>query len=206
MGKTTSPEFGWKALGHSPVTGITRNPWNTAMTPGGSSSGAAAAMAAGLGPLASGSDGGGSIRIPAGFCGIYGLKPSFGRVPMWPVFANDDYGSHSGPITRTVADAALMLAVMAGPDEWDRTSLEAEPADYVGELDRGIQDLRVAFSRDLGGLQVDPEVTAWCREAAASSKSSAASRRAGEYGLCRYLPAWSGACGRPTWRAIAPST
>ena len=109
VGKTTSPEFGWKALGQSPVTGHTRNPWNTAMTPGGSSSGAAAATAAGLGPLANGSDGAGSIRIPAAFCGIYGLKPSYGRVPMWPV-SNDDYGSHSGPMTRTVADAALMLA------------------------------------------------------------------------------------------------
>ena len=159
VGKTTSPEFGWKALGQSPVTGHTRNPWNTAMTPGGSSSGAAAATAAGLGPLANGSDGAGSIRIPAAFCGVYGLKPSYGRVPMWPV-SNDDYGSHSGPITRTVADAALMLAVMAGPDEWDRTSLEAKPADYVGELDRGIKGLRVAYSRDLGGLQVDAEVTA----------------------------------------------
>ena len=165
VGKTTSPEFGWKALGQSPVTGHTRNPWNTAMTPGGSSSGAAAATAAGLGPLANGSDGAGSIRIPAAFCGVYGLKPSYGRVPMWPV-SNDDYGSHSGPMTRTVADAALMLAVMAGPDDWDRTSLEARPADYVGELDRGIKGLRVAYSRDLGGLQVDAEVTARVDEAA----------------------------------------
>lgn len=159
VGKTTSPEFGWKALGHSPLTGHTRNPWNTAMTPGGSSSGAAAATAAGLGPLAQGSDGAGSIRIPAAFCGVYGLKPSYGRVPMWPV-SNDDYGSHTGPMTRTVADAALMLAVMAGPDDWDRTSLEAAPADYVGRLDRGIKGMRVAYSRDLGGLQVDAEVTA----------------------------------------------
>lgn len=159
VGKTTSPEFGWKALGHSPLTGHTRNPWNTAMTPGGSSSGAAAATAAGLGPLAQGSDGAGSIRIPAAFCGVYGLKPSYGRVPMWPV-SNDDYGSHTGPMTRTVADAALMLAVMAGPDDWDRTSLEAAPADYVGQLDRGIKGMRVAYSRDLGGLQVDAEVTA----------------------------------------------
>ena len=89
VGKTTTPEFGWKALGESPMTGHTRNPWNTAMTPGGSSAGAAAATAAGLGPLAQGSDGAGSIRIPAAFCGVYGLKPSYGRVPMWPV-SNDD--------------------------------------------------------------------------------------------------------------------
>src|SRR5207244_8441314 len=84
LGKTTRPEFGWKALGDSPLTGITRNPWNTAMTTGGSSAGAAAAAAAGLGPLAHGSDGAGSIRIPSSFCGVYGLKPSYGRVPMWP--------------------------------------------------------------------------------------------------------------------------
>ncbi len=124
VGKTTSPEFGWKALGDSPLTGITRNPWNTATTTGGSSAGAAAAVAAGLGPLHQGSDGAGSIRIPASFCGIYGLKPSYGRVPMWPV-SNNDYSSHNGPMTRTVADAALMLSVMAGPDDLDRTSLEA---------------------------------------------------------------------------------
>jgi aspartyl-tRNA(Asn)/glutamyl-tRNA(Gln) amidotransferase subunit A len=134
------------------------------MTTGGSSAGAAAAVAAGLGPLAQGSDGAGSIRIPAGFCGIYGLKPSYGRVPMWPV-SNDDYGSHIGPMTRTVADAALMLSVMAGPDDRDRTSLEGQPADYVGELHRGIRGLRVAFSPDLDGLPVDREVAALVREA-----------------------------------------
>src|SRR5437867_2297715 len=111
LGKTTSPEFGWKALGDSPLTGITRNPWNTAMTTGGSSAGAAAAAAAGLGPLAHGSDGAGSIRIPSSFCGVYGLKPTYGRVPMWPI-SNNDYASHNGPMTRTVGDAALMLSRM----------------------------------------------------------------------------------------------
>ena len=151
LGKTTTPEFGWKGLGDSPVTGITRNPWNTAMTTGGSSAGAGAATAAGLGPLHQGSDGAGSIRIPSGFCGIFGLKPSFGRVPMWPV-SNNDYASHMGPMTRTVADAALMLSVMAGPDDWDRTSLEAAPEDYVGKLGAGIKGLKVAFSPDLGGF------------------------------------------------------
>src|SRR5688500_12033116 len=133
LGKTTTPEFGWKALGDSPLTGVSRNPWNTAMTPGGSSTGAAASAAAGFGPLHHGSDGAGSIRIPAGFCGVVGHKPSYGRVPMWPV-SNNDSTSHHGPITRTVADAALMLAVMAGPDDRDRTSLEGAPADYVGQL------------------------------------------------------------------------
>jgi aspartyl-tRNA(Asn)/glutamyl-tRNA(Gln) amidotransferase subunit A len=164
LGKTTTPEFGWKGLGDSPLTGETRNPWNPATNSGGSSGGAAAAAALGLGPLHQGSDGAGSIRIPAAFCGIYGLKPSYGRVPMWPV-ANDDYASHVGPMTRTVADAALMLAVMAGPDDWDRTSLEAPPADYVGALGRGIRGLRVAWSPDLGGLRVDPEVAAPVRQA-----------------------------------------
>jgi aspartyl-tRNA(Asn)/glutamyl-tRNA(Gln) amidotransferase subunit A len=163
-GKTTTPEFGWKALGDSPLTGITRNPWNLAMTSGGSSAGAGAAAAAGLGVLHQGSDGAGSIRVPAAFCGVYGLKPSYGRVPTWPL-ANNDYVSHPGPMTRTVADAALMVSVIAGPDEWDRTSLEAPPADYVGELRRGIRGLRVAFSPDLGGLRVDPEVARVASEA-----------------------------------------
>jgi aspartyl-tRNA(Asn)/glutamyl-tRNA(Gln) amidotransferase subunit A len=157
VGKTNTPEFGWKGLGDSPLTGITRNPWNPAMTTGGSSAGAGAAAAAGLGPLHQGSDGAGSIRIPSGFCGVYGLKPSYGRVPIWPI-ANNDYTSHIGPMTRTVADAALMLAVMAGPDEWDRTSLPDTPEDYVGELHRGLRGLRVAWSPDLDGLPVDPEV------------------------------------------------
>jgi aspartyl-tRNA(Asn)/glutamyl-tRNA(Gln) amidotransferase subunit A len=165
IGKTTTPEFGWKAIGDSPLTGITRNPWNPGMTTGGSSAGAGAAAAAGLGVLHQGSDGAGSIRVPAAFCGVYGLKPSYGRVPTWPL-ANNDYVSHPGPMTRTVADAALMLSVVAGPDEWDRTSLEAPPADYVGELRRGIRGLRVAFSPDLGGLRVDPEVARIVSEAA----------------------------------------
>jgi aspartyl-tRNA(Asn)/glutamyl-tRNA(Gln) amidotransferase subunit A len=165
VGKTTSPEFGWKGLGDSPVTGITRNPWNTAMTTGGSSAGAGAATAAGLAPLAQGSDGAGSIRIPAGFCGIYGLKPSYGRVPIWPV-SNNDNSSHAGPMTRTVADAALMLSAMAGPDDVDRTSLDGSPADYVGQLNAGIKGLRVAFSSDLGGLTVDAEVATLVRRAA----------------------------------------
>jgi aspartyl-tRNA(Asn)/glutamyl-tRNA(Gln) amidotransferase subunit A len=163
-GKTTTPEFGWVGLGDSPLTGSTRNPWNTAMNTGGSSAGAGAAAAAGLGPLHQGSDGAGSIRIPAAFCGIYGLKPSYGRVPMWPV-SNNDYTTHHGPMTRTVADAALMLAVMAGPDDRDRTSLDGTPDDYVGKLNAGIKGLRVAFSPTLGGLRVDPEVTTVVRDA-----------------------------------------
>jgi aspartyl-tRNA(Asn)/glutamyl-tRNA(Gln) amidotransferase subunit A len=157
VGKTTSPEFGWKALGDCPLTGITRNPWNPAFTTGGSSAGAGAAAAAALGPLHQGSDGAGSIRIPSAFCGIVGVKPTYGRVAIWPV-SNNDYTTHTGPMTRTVADAALMLGVMAGPDPWDATSLEAPPADYLGLLNRGVRGKRVAFSPDLGGLRVDPEV------------------------------------------------
>jgi aspartyl-tRNA(Asn)/glutamyl-tRNA(Gln) amidotransferase subunit A len=159
IGKTASPEFGWKALGDSPLTGITRNPWNPEVTTGGSSAGAGAAAAAGLGPLHQGSDGAGSIRIPSAFCGIVGVKATYGRVPLWPV-SNNDYATHAGPMTRTVADAALMLGVMAGPDPWDTTSLESPPADYTAALARGVAGLRVAFSPDLGGLRVDPEVAA----------------------------------------------
>ena len=164
-GKTSTPEFGWKALGDSPLTGITRNPWNTAMTSGGSSAGAGAAAAAGLGPLHQGSDGAGSVRVPSAFCGIYGLKPTFGRVPMWPI-SNTDSASHVGPMTRTVADAALMLAVMAGPDDWDRQSLDAPPADYVGRLRDGVKGLRVGWSLDLGCCRVDPEIGQVARRAA----------------------------------------
>jgi aspartyl-tRNA(Asn)/glutamyl-tRNA(Gln) amidotransferase subunit A len=165
IGKTTTPEFGWKALGDSPLTGITRNPWNPGMTSGGSSAGAAVAAAAGLGPLHQGSDGAGSIRIPSSFCGIYGLKPSYGRVPMWPV-SNTDSTSHTGPMARTVADAALMLGVMAGPDHRDRTSLDGVPDDFAGRLHQGIRGLRVAWSPDLGGLRVDAEVAMVAKQAA----------------------------------------
>jgi aspartyl-tRNA(Asn)/glutamyl-tRNA(Gln) amidotransferase subunit A len=159
VGKTTTPEFGWKALGDSPLTGISRNPWNPGTTTGGSSAGAGAAAAAGLGPLHQGSDGAGSIRIPSAFCGIVGVKATYGRVPLWPV-SNNDYATHAGPMTRTVADAALMLGVMAGPDPWDGTALDGAPADYAGLLDRGVKGLKVAFSPDLGGLRVDGDVAA----------------------------------------------
>jgi aspartyl-tRNA(Asn)/glutamyl-tRNA(Gln) amidotransferase subunit A len=173
VGKTTTPEFGWKAIGDSPLTGISRNPWNTDMTPGGSSAGAAAAAAFGFGPLHHGSDGAGSIRIPAGFCGVVGHKPSYGRVPMWPV-SNNDSTTHHGPLTRTVADAALMLSVMAGPDEWDRTSLEGQPADYVGRLNGGVKGMKIAFSPNLDGLPVDPDVAAAVRSAARAFEEAGA--------------------------------
>lgn len=164
-GKTTTPEFGWKAIGDSPLTGITRNPWSLDHTTGGSSAGASAAAAAGLGPLHQGGDGAGSIRVPASFCGVFGMKPTFGRVPAWPQ-SNGDNAAASGPVTRTVGDAALMLSVMAGPHPLDNTSLEARPDDYVGRLQDGIKGLRIGWSGDLGCLRVDPEIAAICERAA----------------------------------------
>ena len=164
LGKTTTPEYGWKGVTDSPLTGITRNPWNPAKTPGGSSGGASAQVAAGMGPLAIGTDGGGSIRIPSAFTGIFGIKPTFGRVPVYPGSAHDML-SHTGPMTRTVADAALMLAVMAGPHPSDRLCLDGAPDDYVGRLGEGIQGLRVAWSADLGFADVHPDVLQRCREA-----------------------------------------
>ncbi len=165
LGKTTTSEFGWSGVSHSPLTGITSNPWKPGYNAGASSAGAGAAAAAGYGPLHQGSDGAGSIRMPSHFSGILGLKPSYGRVPNWPL-PNNDQVSHVGPMTRTVADAALMLRAMAGPHPWDHTSLEAHPADYPARLDDGIAGLKVAFSPDLGHARVDPEVAALVQTAA----------------------------------------
>jgi aspartyl-tRNA(Asn)/glutamyl-tRNA(Gln) amidotransferase subunit A len=153
MGKTTTPEFGHKGMTDSPVTGITRNPWNLELTPGGSSGGAAAQVVAGMTPLAVGTDGGGSIRNPASLTGIYGLKPTYGRVPVYPAGSFDSL-SHAGPMTRTVGDAALMLSVMAGPHAADPLSLEGAPDDYQGKLKAGIKGLRIAWSPSLGFVPV----------------------------------------------------
>ncbi len=172
VGKTNTPEFGFKGVTDSPLFGVTRNPWDTTRTPGGSSGGAAAAVAAGLGPLALGTDGGGSIRIPASFCGIYGLKPSFGRVPAGPGLPGWETFSHTGPLTRTVRDAALMLDVLAGPDDRDRHSLPAVAGDpFLAACDEGIAGLSVAWSADLGHGHVDPEVADLCGDAAARFES-----------------------------------
>tara|TARA_Y100001934_G_C12378557_1_gene790805 strand:+ start:3274 stop:4680 length:1407 start_codon:yes stop_codon:yes gene_type:complete len=157
LGKTTTPEFGWKGVSESPLTGVTSNPWRPGYNAGASSAGAGAGAAAGYGPLHQGSDGAGSIRMPAHFSGVFGLKPTYGRIPNWPV-PNNDQGSHIGPLTRTVADAALMLKVMAGPDIRDHTSLEGQPADYPALLNESPGPLRVAYSPDLGHARVDPEV------------------------------------------------
>ena len=159
LGKTTTPEFGCKGETNSPLTGITRNPWNPAKTPGGSSGGTAAAVAAGMGPLSVGTDGAGSVRIPAAFCGNFGLKPSFGRVPAHPLSPMGTV-AHLGPHTMSVTDAALMMNVLKRPDARDWTSLPFDPADYTVGLGDGVRGLRIAFSPTLGYARVDPEVAA----------------------------------------------
>ena len=164
LGKTTTPEFGWKGVSHSPVTGVTHNPWKLGLNAGASSSGAGVGAAAGYGPLHQGSDGAGSIRMPAHFCGVYGLKPTYGRVPQSPM-APSDNTVHLGPLTRTVADAALMLKVMAGRHPDDQSSLEGPPADYPGQLANRPRAPRIAFSPDLGHARVDPEVADLVRKA-----------------------------------------
>ncbi|MDH3688882.1 MAG: amidase [Gammaproteobacteria bacterium] len=165
LGKTTTPEFGWKGVTDSPLTGITRNPWNPDVTPGGSSGGSASAIATGMGALAIGTDGGGSIRIPSGFTGVYGIKPSFGRVPAAPL---SPFGTvaHVGPMTRTVTDAALMLTVIAEPDDRDWHALPYEARDYRIGLEQGVKGLRMAFSPDLGYVSVDREVAEIVADAA----------------------------------------
>jgi aspartyl-tRNA(Asn)/glutamyl-tRNA(Gln) amidotransferase subunit A len=168
LGKTNTPEFGIKGTTDNLLTGITRNPWNTKMTPGGSSGGAAAAVASGMGPVAVGTDGAGSIRIPSTFCGIPGIKPSFGRVPAFPLSPMGTV-AHVGPHARSVEDLALMLTVMSRPDARDWTSLPYEARDYRVGLSDGVCNLRVAFSPDLGYVNnVDPEVAAAVRAAAES--------------------------------------
>ena len=157
LGSTTTPEFGWKGVTDSPLTGITRNPWDVTRTPGGSSGGSSAAAAAGYAPLTLGTDGGGSIRIPAGFAGIFGLKPSFGRVPAYPL---SPFGTvaHVGPMTRDVEDSALMMNVITQPDARDWHALPYDGADYTAKLKKGIKGLRIAFSPALGYADVDPEI------------------------------------------------
>ena len=171
LGKTTTSEFGHKAITESPLFGITRNPWDLACTPGGSSGGAAAAVASGLGPIALGTDGGGSVRIPAAFCGVFGFKPSYGRVPVYPASAGWSHVSHVGPIARTVRDAAAVLDVIAGADDRDRHSLPGTSGPYLAACDEPVRGLHVAWSVDLGYAAVDPEVRRLCENAAAEFES-----------------------------------
>jgi aspartyl-tRNA(Asn)/glutamyl-tRNA(Gln) amidotransferase subunit A len=166
LGKTNLPEFGLIPVTDNLLFGPTRNPWKKQKTSGGSSGGSAAGVAAGLFPMASGNDGGGSIRIPASLCGVYGLKPSFGRVPCYPRLPGWETLNHEGPITRTVSDAALMLEVMAGPDERDRISLPAAEKGYPQCLTSGVSGFRVAYTHDPGYGAVDPQVKEITRQAA----------------------------------------
>jgi len=160
LGKTTTPEFGCKGETNSPLTGISRNPWDPGKTPGGSSGGTAAAVASGMGPLSVGTDGAGSVRIPAAFCGNFGLKPSFGRVPAYPLSPMGTV-AHLGPHTMSVRDAALMMNVLKQPDARDWTSLPPDDTDYLADLDRGIRGLKIAYSPALGfATNVHPEVAA----------------------------------------------
>ncbi len=164
LGSTTTPEFGWKGVTDSPLTGITRNPWDLTKTPGGSSGGSSAAAAAGYAPLTLGTDGGGSIRIPAGFSGIFGHKPSFGRVPAYPL---SPFGTvaHVGPMTRTVEDSCLMMNVISQPDARDWTSLPYDATDYTAKLSKGVKGLRVAFSPTLGYVEVNPQIAKLVKDA-----------------------------------------
>ena len=167
LGKTTTTEFGWKSPGDCPLHGITRNPWNPAYSPGGSSSGAGAAAAAGFGPLHLGTDAGGSIRIPAAWCGVVGLKPTFGRVPQWPLSA---FGSVScaGPMARTVRDAALMLSALARHDARDPYCLPDDPRDWRMGIEDGVAGLRVSVLRTPGfDAPVDADGIAAVEQAAA---------------------------------------
>ncbi|NYH52869.1 MULTISPECIES: amidase [Nocardiopsis] len=162
VGKTTTPELAWKGVTDGPLTGVTRNPWDLSTTPGGSSGGSAAAVASGMGPLSTGTDGGGSIRIPASFTGVCGIKPTWGLVPHYPA---SPFGSlaHTGPMARTVGDMALMLEVVAQPDPRDWAAL-APPAPGIGDVrlrtdaEELVRGMRIAYSPTLGGLDVDPEV------------------------------------------------
>jgi len=165
LGKTTTPEFGWKGVTDNALTGITRNPWDPSKTPGGSSGGAAVAAATGMGALHQGSDGGGSIRMPAGYTGVYGIKPTFGRVPAYPL---SPFGTvaHVGPMTRTVADSALMMTVMQQPDARDWYAAPADTSDLRRAAAASVKGWRIAFCPTLGNSWVDPEVAALVKAAA----------------------------------------
>jgi aspartyl-tRNA(Asn)/glutamyl-tRNA(Gln) amidotransferase subunit A len=158
VGMTNSPEFGYRPTTENPLFGETCNPWSLEHTAGGSTGGGAAAVAAGMGPLTLGTDAGGSIRIPASCCGVFGFKPTLGRVPMAPVYGGLETLSHAGPLTRTVRDAALAMSVIAGPDGRDLSSLPNDGTDWLGSPDGGIAALRVAWTPDWGYAPVDPEV------------------------------------------------
>lgn len=160
FGLTQTPEFGWKGITDAPMYGATRNPWNTEHSPGGSSGGAGASVAAGIGPLALGTDAGGSIRIPSSYCGIYGIKPTFGRVPHSPNESPYATLTSSGPLARTVRDAATMLTVMAKPDGRGWYSAVDQGLDFSDDMEAGVKGLKIAYSPNLGGAKPTDEVRA----------------------------------------------
>ncbi|HET6473090.1 MAG TPA: amidase family protein [Pseudomonadales bacterium] len=177
LGKTAAPEFGAWAYTASPALGVTRNPWNTRRTPGGSSGGSSAAVSAGLVPFCTASDGGGSIRTPAAFTGLVGLKPTYGRIPTFGV-THIAQNAVVGSLATTVTDTALLLDVMAGPDARDRTCLPPPGVNYVAALDAlDVRGLDLAWSLDLGFAVVDPEVAAICKDAVASLVAAIEARR-----------------------------
>ncbi len=165
LGKTNTPEFGWKAITDNQVFGATANPWDTRLTPGGSSGGAAVAAALNMGVLHQGGDSGGSIRIPAAFTGTFGFKPTFGWVPEWPRSKAATL-SHLGPLTRTVPDAARMLNVIGRYDYRDPYALRGQPDDWGQDLERGLDGLTIAFAPTLGRGVVDPEIAHGVEQAA----------------------------------------
>ena len=163
--KTNTPDHGGKFATDNQVFGTTNNPWDLSRSPGGSSGGAAAQVAAGMGPLAVGNDGGGSIRVPASVCGVYGLKPQFGRIPSWPRHNGWYTLNHEGPITRTVRDAAALLDILAGPDDRDWFSLPEQSGSYLEACEGEVKGMRVAWSPTPGYGRVDPEVLELCQAA-----------------------------------------
>lgn len=165
IGKTTTPELGWKGVTDNPINGVTNNPWNPEKTAGGSSGGSGVAVALGMAPLALGTDAGGSIRIPAAFCGVVGFKPSFGEVPHWPA---SPFGTlaHAGPMAWTVEDCALMMNVITEADHRDTNAIPRRQIDYMAKLKQGVKGLRIAFSPNLGYVDLDKAVENALAEAA----------------------------------------
>jgi aspartyl-tRNA(Asn)/glutamyl-tRNA(Gln) amidotransferase subunit A len=209
IGKTNVPEFGYSGVGHNPVFETTRNPWNLAMTSGGSSAGSGASVATGVAPFAIGSDGGGSVRIPSAHCGLYGVKASMGRVALYPGCRDERYPGvsswetleHIGPMSRTVADSALMLSVIAGPDPRDRYSIPAADFDYLDAAQPSdIKGLRIAYSEDWGYAAVDPEVRRVVSEAVAVFEKELGCH------IERAHPGWRSDAGATFWTLVAADT
>ena len=217
IGKTNTPHLGHKDMCDNLLGPPGRNPWNTDRTPGGSSGGAAAAVAAGLGPLAHGSDGAGSIRIPAALCGVFGFKPSFGRLPYWPNLDIWSARSHNGPISRTVADAALFTQATAGPDPRDPTAIANLPDDYLAAVADplpALRGLRIALSAQTSAMPPStPTCAAWqARPPSASPTLAATSKQSILAGITPGLvprfagsSLWPPALARPTTKVQRPS-